>query len=89
MKTTILVTATFLAAHAIPFARAWLARAPWRRGLPLFSLLFTLASFELSPTSLAVTPPQDGGYGVQNAAEGTDPPNVNSRADFHFLGVLP
>src|SRR6267143_1178196 len=44
---------------------SWL---PWQRAF----LLVALASFALSPTTHAVSPPPDGGYPFHNTAEGSD-----------------
>jgi hypothetical protein len=45
-------------------------RSPWRRGCLL--IVVGLAWFALSPTLQAVTPAPDGGYPLDNTAEGTD-----------------
>src|SRR2546430_438203 len=53
-----------------PDLRKSIGRSPLRLGFLLISL--TLASFALSPTARAVSPPPDGGYPGGNTAEGAD-----------------
>jgi hypothetical protein len=56
--------------NAIPSVTTSISRSPSRRGFLILPLV--LAWFALSPPARGVTPAPDGGYPVQNTAEGTD-----------------
>src|SRR2546423_790206 len=55
---------------------------PLRNSIPSFLIPLALAVFALSPTVRAISPLPDGGYTLNNTAEGTN-------ALFTFTGVFP